>query len=521
MRKEKDISKIAVVYARYSSRGQTEQSIEGQLSAARKYAKEKGYTIIHEYCDRAKTGTNDNREAFQKMLKDCAKKQFSIIIVWKVDRFGRNREEITFNKYRAKKHGVHVEYIAENITEGPEGVILESVLEGMAEYYSLQLSQNVKRGMLETAKKHKVVNGHVPLGYKIGPNMEYVIDPEGAEIVRLIFEKYNEGYTYNQIQKLINARGYKNRAGTGISIGAIGVILHNERYTGVYKYKDVIREENVIPQIIDKELFDSVQERARKYRYRTVKNWDYSDYLLTGKLFCGRCGELMVGKSGNSAHSGKYNYYYCTNRLHGKKCLQKPVRQDRLEPELFELINNVVLDDDMIKHIVNITWEYYVKHKESHTEMTRLKGRIKEIDSKISNLIKSVEQGMPYDLIKDRLDELNNEKTDLSNELTEEEFKSGTDLSKDDIAKYIMKVKRLNTKDKSCQKQIISIFVNAIYYTDDKVEIAFNYADDPDNKKWTRSKNTFEVRTCPEEQGQTKHIRTYVNENVFVVEIYM
>lgn len=122
----------AVVYARYSSHNQTEQSIEGQLSAAKRYAESKGYRIINEYCDRAKTGTNDNREAFQEMLSDCAKKQFTVIIVWKVDRFGRNRQEITFNKYRAKKHGVRVEYIAESISDGPEGVILE------AENYSVE-----------------------------------------------------------------------------------------------------------------------------------------------------------------------------------------------------------------------------------------------------------------------------------------------------------------------------------------------------------------------------------------------
>ena len=157
----------AVVYARYSSHRQGEQSIEGQLAAAKTYADARGYTIVHEYVDRAMTGRNDNRDEFQQMLSDCSKKQFTVIIVWKVDRFGRNREEITFNKYRAKKHGVRVEYVAENMGEGPESVILESVLEGMAEYYSLQLSQNVKRGYRENAKKCKFAGGRVPLGYKL------------------------------------------------------------------------------------------------------------------------------------------------------------------------------------------------------------------------------------------------------------------------------------------------------------------------------------------------------------------
>ena len=82
----------AVVYARYSSHKQGEQSVEGQLAAAKAYADARGYTIIHEYVDRAMTGRNDNRDEFQQMLSDCGKKQFTVIIVWKVDRFGRNRE---------------------------------------------------------------------------------------------------------------------------------------------------------------------------------------------------------------------------------------------------------------------------------------------------------------------------------------------------------------------------------------------------------------------------------------------
>ena len=93
----------AVVYARYSSHKQGEQSIEGQLAAAYKYAGEHGYTIIHECIDRAQTGRNDDREQFQQMLKDTAKHQFEAIIVWKIDRFGRNREEIALTNIDAKR----------------------------------------------------------------------------------------------------------------------------------------------------------------------------------------------------------------------------------------------------------------------------------------------------------------------------------------------------------------------------------------------------------------------------------
>ena len=245
----------AVVYARYSSHNQTEQSIEGQLAAAHKYAEARGLNIIHEYCDRAKTGTNDNREEFQQMLHDCQTHTFTVIIVWKVDRFGRNREEITFNKYKAKKHGVRVEYIAENITEGPEGVILESVLEGMAEYYSLQLSQNVRRGYLESAKKHKVLGGHYPLGYRRSENGFYEIDPTTAPAVKLIYNMYESGESISNIIRYLNENGYRNLRGKPFTKNSLPSILKNERYTGTYIFKDQIKEENIIPAIITKEVF--------------------------------------------------------------------------------------------------------------------------------------------------------------------------------------------------------------------------------------------------------------------------
>ena len=198
------------------------------------------------------------------MLSDCAKKQFSVIIVWKVDRFGRNREEITFNKYRAKKNGVRVEYVAENVTDGPEGVILESVLEGMAEYYSLQLSQNVHRGLLEAAKKHHVTGGNaLSYGYRAAPDKTYEINPDEAPVVKMIFDKYAAGSTEFEIIRWLNEQGYRTRAGAKFTKSSITKMLKNERYIGTYTYKDIIRDEDVIPPIIDKDVFRKVQEQRK------------------------------------------------------------------------------------------------------------------------------------------------------------------------------------------------------------------------------------------------------------------
>lgn len=185
----------AVVYARYSSHRQGEQSIEGQIAEAKKYAAAHGLTIIQEYCDRAQTGKNDNREQFQLMLADAAKHAFDALIVWKTDRIGRNKEEIALNKYHLKKNGVKIHYIAETIPDTPEGIILEAVIEGMAAYYSEQLSQNIRRGQRASAAKAQSTGGNRPLGYKTDADKKFVIDPETAPTVKLVFDLYAQGKT--------------------------------------------------------------------------------------------------------------------------------------------------------------------------------------------------------------------------------------------------------------------------------------------------------------------------------------
>lgn len=189
----------AVVYARYSSHRQGEQSIEGQLAEAYRFAEAHDLTIIHEYCDRAQTGRNDSHEQFQLMLSDAAKQAFDALIVWKTDRIGRNKEEIALNKYHLKKNGVKIFYIAESIPDTPEGIILEAVIEGMAAYYSEQLSQNIRRGQRASAVKAQSIGGNRPLGYMTGPDKKFVIDPETATTVRMVYELYAEGKTIAQI----------------------------------------------------------------------------------------------------------------------------------------------------------------------------------------------------------------------------------------------------------------------------------------------------------------------------------
>lgn len=496
----------AVVYARYSSHNQSEQSIEGQLAAAHKYASDKGYEIIKEYCDRAKTGTNDNREEFQNMLRDCAKKQFSVIIVWKVDRFGRNREEITFNKYTAKKHGVRVEYIAENISDGPEGVILESVLEGMAEYFSLQLSQNVKRGLLESAKKRQVIGGHMPLGYKMGEDRTYVIDDEQAEIVKTIFKKYAEGMTLFELMEWLNQHGYRTRNGSLFTKNSLPRLLTNEKYIGVYTFKDVIRDEHGIPAIIEKDLFERVQNMLAINKRRPVKHWSYSDYSLTGKIYCGLCGSPMVGKSGYGKSGGKYSYYVCSNQLK-KECTKKPVRKDDIELLVFGKISLLLSNEEFFDRLVNTIWEYYNKQDSDQKELEYLQSRLESVEKAIKNIIKSIENGMPYDLVKTRIEELEAEKRTIATELAKRKLEYDVRLTKDRIVFYLEQFKNM----KLTNEKVTRSFINSIIVSDYETTIALNYSADDSFVDLKNTSAEFEYVCDSRGRGTVCELKIYKN----------
>lgn len=515
----KDVSKVAVVYARYSSRGQTEQSIEGQLAAAQKYAGEKGYTIVGEYIDRAMTGRNDDRDSFQRMLSDCAKRQFGVIIVWKVDRFGRNRQEITFNKYRAKKHGVRVEYVAENISEGPEGVILESVLEGMAEYYSLQLSQNVKRGLLESAKKHQVVGGKVPLGYKIAEDKTYAVDEETAPIVREIFRRYAEGEHQAAIISWLNESGFRNKQGKPFTKNSLVGLLHNERYVGVYLYKDLIRDENAIPAIIDMETFRTVQERLKINRRQPSTRWVYSDYLLTDKLFCGHCGAPMVGESGSSHTGRKYSYYACQTARKKHACNKKAIRQDALENFVMKQISSILLDDEMLEHIAQAAWDYHEAQDSNDDEREMLHGQIKEIEKSEASLVEAIARGVVSPVIDNKLNELAQQKAQLEAALSRLQINSGVELTKEHILFFLIKLRELDVNDKKCRKVLVDTFVNAVYLFDDgRVTTVFNCADGEKTVTLDAAEMGAEVRIAPDNPCLFTYVRTlFVIANAFVI----
>lgn len=486
----------AVAYYRYSSRGQTEQSIEGQQAAAKAYAKARGYNIIHEYADRAMTGRNDDREQFQQMLSDAAKRQFKVIILWKIDRFGRNREEIAFNKHHCKKYGVRVEYVAETVPPTPEGVILESVLEGMAEYYSLQLSQNIRRGQRISAAKCQSVGGNRPLGYKTGPDKKFEIDPETAPTVQTIFRMYAAGNTTTEIVNYLNDQGLRTLRGHKFNKNSLRTLLSNEKYIGVYTYKDEVRVEGGIPAIIDKDTFYAVQKLLKVNQRAPARRWSRADYLLTDKLFCGACGSGMVGESGTSKSGRKHNYYLCTKHKRERACKQRAVRQEWIEDLVLDTTIDLLRDDALLDYIADRTWAFYQEQDEAQARVDSYTGQLGTVNKAIQNIVRAIENGMDPSLFTSRLDTLGAEKAALETAIAAEELDRENKITKDMILFFLHQFRDHNRADRDYQKWLVEVFVNSVFVYEDQITVTFNYG--AGNRKVT----LHEVDSADPEKGE-------------------
>ena len=253
--------KTAVIYARYSSERQTEQSIEGQLRECMAYAEHHDLMVVDTYIDRAMTGTNDNRNDFQRMLKDAQKKAWEVVLVYKLDRFSRNKYEMAIHKKTLRDYGISLVSAKEHIPEGPEGIILESLLEGMAEYYSAELAQKVSRGLRETRIKGNYAGGGITYGYEVD-NKKFQISETEAPVVIRIYEMYAAGVIVKNIIKTLTDEGIMYRTGRPFTKSVVYGILQNERYSGIYTHKTEGTYTNTFPRIVPQHLFENVHLMA-------------------------------------------------------------------------------------------------------------------------------------------------------------------------------------------------------------------------------------------------------------------
>ena len=474
--------KKGVIYARYSSDRQNEQSITGQVDVCRKWALNNDVEIIDIYYDEALTGKTDKRPSFQRVIKDAKLGKFDYIIVYKLDRFARNRYDSAIYKAQLKKYGIRVISAMENIAEGPEGIILESVLEGMAEYYSANLAQNVLRGMQQKAEKGKYMGGTIPLGYKIDSDKNYVIDENSAFLVKQIYERYADGYTIKEIIEELNNAGHKSSTGRKFTYNSMHTVLTNQKYIGRYECLDVVLDD-AIPRIIDDATFEKVQQRIKANKRAPARAKSSVDYYLTGKLFCGSCGNNMVGDSGTSSTGATHFYYSCIEKKRRHGCKKKSVRKDWIEKIITDVTIKQVLTDENIKFIAEKAYELHEKEREDKSEINALQNSLREVEKVINNIMNAIEQGIITPTTKDRLMEAEERKSALLASIAREEIQK-PQITKEHIEFFLyeMKNKIYNSTEKT--EIIIQTFVNAVYlYDDDKMVITYNFTEGEELKK--------------------------------------
>ncbi len=404
------------------------------------------------------------------MIKDSASKNFDVVIVWKLDRFARNRYDSAHYKSVLRKNGVRVVSATESISEGAEGILLESMLEGMAEYYSVELSEKVVRGLTENALKCKYNGGKIPIGYQIDENQFYQINPVTAPAVLEAFQNYANGATMQEITDELNIKGIRTTQGTKVTLNTVTRMLHNRKYIGEYQYRDVVIP-NGIPAIVPVKLFESVQERAAANKKAPARHKAEDEYLLTTKLFCGYCGCLMTGESGTSHTQELYRYYKCRGIRNGNGCTKKTVRKYWIEDVVIGLIQKFIFDDELLDKLADTLVE---RLGAENTTLPILLRQLAEVEKGIENILNAIQAGIFTSSTKQRLESLEAEKQELSVQIIKEEV-SRPSISKDKVLFYLTKYRKLNMKQLDQRRRLIDSFVNAIYLFDDRLVITFNY----------------------------------------------
>ncbi len=343
-------NQMVVAYYRYSSSSQNEASIEQQREMVHRWASSQGLIVVSEYEDAAKTGTNPERPGYQLMLRDLKKIKPAYVAVWKNDRLARDRAELLLAKQAIRAAGARVHYI-EGIspTDSPDSVLMEGVADAFAEYYSLQLSANIRRGQRYNAER-ALSNGHKIFGFTVDTDKRYVPDPETAPIVGQIFDDYAHGVSMQKIADRLNAQGVRTTRGYRFTPKNLNKLLKNRAYIGEYAYGEFVIEDGM-PRLVEDDVFDEVQRRFAINKRRGAKTKaelaaqgaDAPDYWLTGRAYCLTCGGSMEGVSGTSKTGKTYRYYYCLNQRK-KKCSAKTVRKDEIEVRIEEIVASFLAD---------------------------------------------------------------------------------------------------------------------------------------------------------------------------------
>ena len=484
----------AVIYARYSSDNQREESITAQIRACTEYCQRKKYFVTGTYTDEARSALTDNRPEFQRMIADARTGLFDVLVIHKLDRFARNRYDSAFYKRELRKAGVRIDSVLEHLDDSPESVLMESLLEGLAEYYSKNLAREAMKGMKETALQAKHCGGIPPLGFDV-EDKQYIINEWEAGAVRLIFEMYDNGVGYSRIIDELTAKGYKTKVGRPFAKNSLHDILKNEKYIGIYTFnkrqgrtsdgrknnrrqkpeEEIIRMPGAMPAIIDEDLFRRVQAKMEKRQQNSEKARQRAKtvYLLSGLVFCGKCEAAYIGNT-ITRNEVKYGYYECGARDRTRTCKNRRVKKSELENIVLQEIEQTIFAPEVREEFTEKVLDYYVSNtKKDNSERDYLEKEIAKINIVIGNLVKAIESGNISNVVMEQLQSRENELVMYKNRLRELDAQQEFEFGRDEIMAYLEHLEKQfkETENEEQLKSLVQQFTEKVVVHEDRFDI--------------------------------------------------
>lgn len=454
-----------VIYARFSSHAQKEESIEQQVEECRAFARQQGIDITEVYADKAISGKTDNRSDFQRMLRDAQKHKFEAVIAYKSNRISRNMLNALQYEARLEKLGITTLYAKEEFGDTAAGRFALRTMMNVNQFYSENLAEDIKRGMMDNALQCKV-NGSLPYGYRRGEDGHFEVIPAEAEIVRNIYDQFIHGIPFSEMSAELNGRGLRTRRGLLWNKSSYYPILKNEAYIGVYRYSTV-RIENGVPPIISRSVYETAQMLLKQRK--THRKGE--SYLLSGKLYCGRCNAPMTGVSATGEMGKVYYYYCCRNHRHGQ-CGMPVVGKDDIENKVADIVRERILVPEFIEQLADALMEYQASLN-INSERDLFRSQLSEVKGQVSNILKAIERGIYTDSVANRLLELETRQKQL-----EEQVASLEDIPVYDRKHIIFALTKFAKDAEASQnykKVIIDTFVKEVWIYDDHMRFDFFY----------------------------------------------
>ena len=491
---------IGVIYARYSSHNQKEESIEQQIAECSDFAAKNGIRIVGIYADKAVSGRSDRRPNFQRMMRDAEKRQFQIVVAYKSNRIARNMLNALQYEARLDLLGIKTLYAKEEFGNTAAGRFALRTMMNVNQFYSENMGEDIKRGMVDNANECKV-NGMLPLGYVKSKEGKYAITPDEAAVVREIFDSVLKDVPVAEIARSLNQRGIRTKLGREWNKNSFHIMLKNDNYIGVYRHSGVVVEDG-IPPILEKEVFAAVQEKLANKKKTAGRRSANGEYLLTGKLFCGYCGSYMIGVSGTGENGTVHNYYQCQKRHAEGRCEKKNVRRDFIEKLIARLTQDYILQDDTIEWIADSTMSFQAMARRE-SGVAQLERDLADNRKVAKNIMAAIEQGIITETTKARLLEVEGTIHDLERSLSIAKAASQP-IEHERVVFSLEQMREGNVGSKEHQKKLIDTFVKSVTLWDDRIQI--DYYHTPGKHKFSYSLE--ELTSKAENESNASDVRT-------------